>query len=307
MGFLLPIVFHPDYQFPLRPNHPFPVSKYGYLRRTLEDRGLFVPGKSLAPAPLGPAQIELAHDPAYVARAFKLELRAEEVKRIGLPCTERVIRRSRLSSAGTLIAAWLALESGIACNAAGGSHHAGPASGAGFCVFNDVAVAIRNLRAQGVPGPMLVIDADVHQGDGTARIFADDPSVFTVSLHAQDNYPFDKSSSDMDVPLPDGADGRAYLAALTATLDSVFEAIAPTLVFYNAGVDVHVDDRLGRLSLSAEDIRLRDRVVIQRVRSHGIPIVGVLGGGYSNDPELLATLHASLFEEAAAAQAAFSG
>lgn len=304
---MLPIVYHPDYQYPLRPSHPFPISKYGYLRRLLESRGLFSTNLGFAPAPATGRQLELAHQGDYVSRAIGLQLSRDEIKRIGLPCNERVIRRSRLSSSGTLIAAWLALESGIACNAAGGSHHAGRSVGAGFCIFNDVAVAARNLLAQGVAGPILVIDADVHQGDGTAEIFTNDPSVFTFSIHARHNYPFGKALSDLDIALPDGTGGREYLAALEAGLDQVLGALDPTVVFYNAGVDVHVDDRLGRLALSADDIRIRDRTVIRRIRALGIPIVGVLGGGYSVDPEHLANLHATLFEEAAAASSEFQG
>lgn len=303
---MLPIVYHPDYQAPLRPKHRFPMSKYGYLRQALDARGLFRREQVLAPAPMGAAQLELAHDVNYVSRALSLELTDAEVRRIGLPCTERVMRRSRLSSAGTTLAAWLALEHGIACNAAGGSHHAGPLAGAGFCIFNDVAVAARNLAAQGVRGPMLVIDTDVHQGDGTAEIFADDSAVFTVSIHARDNFPAAKATSDLDIALPDGTDGPSYLSTLTTTLDQVFANVTPSIVFYNAGVDVHRADRLGRLSLDTEHIRARDRMVIRRCRALGLPVVGVLGGGYSDEPEHLADLHAILFEEAAAAHSGAS-
>lgn len=297
---MLPIVYHPDYQAPLRANHRFPMSKYGYLREALTQRGLFTPENVRAPAPFGHGQLELAHSASYVDRALALRLEPWEIRQIGLPCSEQVIRRSRLSSAGTTLAAWLALDLGLACNAAGGSHHAGHAMGAGFCIFNDVAVAARNLLAQGVPGPMLVIDADVHQGDGTADIFARDDRVYTVSIHAIHNYPERKTRSNLDVALSDGTEGIEYLTALQAALTSAIAHARPTLVFYNAGVDVHADDRLGRLALADEDIRLRDRTVIRRIRELGLPLVCVLGGGYSNDPQRLAALHAILFEEAAA-------
>ncbi len=298
---MLPIVHHPDYVAPLKPGHPFPMSKYGYLREALVARGLLSPGAYPAPAPASAAQIALAHDPGYVGRVLGQTLDAREIRRIGLPGTERVARRARLSSAGTLLAAWLALEHGIACNSAGGSHHAGPDTGAGYCVFNDVAVAARNLLAQGVAGPMLVIDADVHQGDGTARIFAGDPRVFTFSIHAEKNFPARKAASDLDIGLPDGTGDDDYLQALRHGVAQALAAARPRLVFYNAGVDVWAGDRLGRLGLSEAGIRARDALVIGAVRAAGVPLVGVAGGGYDDAPERLAARHAILFEEAARA------
>lgn len=296
---MLPVVHHPDYAAPLKPGHPFPMSKYGYLREALAARGLIAAGACPAPAPASAAQLALAHDGGYVGRVLGLALAPGEIRRIGLPCTEQVVRRARLASAGTLLAAWLALEHGIACNSAGGSHHAGPDAGAGYCVFNDVAVAIRNLLAQGLPGPVLVIDADVHQGDGTARIFAGDPRVFTLSIHAERNFPARKAVSDIDIGLPDRTGDADYLAALRAGVARALAAARPRLVFYNAGVDVWQGDRLGRLSLTEAGIRARDALVIGAVRGAGVPLVGVVGGGYDDDPVRLARHHAILFEEAA--------
>jgi acetoin utilization deacetylase AcuC-like enzyme len=175
----------------------------------------------------------------------------------------------------------------------------GPDGGAGFCVFNDVAVAVANLLAQGVPGPVLVIDADVHQGDGTARIFAGDPRVFTFSIHAERNFPARKARSDLDIGLADGTGDADYLAALGAGLAEALAAARPRIVFYNAGVDVWEGDRLGRLALTEAGIRARDARVIAAVRGLGLPLVGVLGGGYDDDPRRLAARHAILFEEAA--------
>lgn len=298
---VLPIVHHPDYQVPLRPRHPFPMSKYGYLREALLARGLLQPGRYLAPAPASAAQIALAHDPGYVGRVLDGRLDPAEVRRIGLPGSPAVARRARLSAAGTLLAAWLALEHGIACNSAGGSHHAARQWGAGYCVFNDVAVAAANLLALGVAAPILVVDADVHQGDGTARIFADEPRVFTLSIHSDRNFPLRKARSDLDVALPDATADADYLAALGAALGQALDAVRPGLVFYNAGVDVWAGDRLGRLALSADGIRARDRTVIGMVRGRGIPLAGVIGGGYDSQPERLAAHHAILFEEAARA------
>lgn len=296
---MLPIVHHPDYVAPLRPRHRFAMSKYGYLRDELVRRRLIVPGRHLAPGAAGAAQISLAHAPAFVERVLARALDPAEVRRIGLPLTERVVNRVRRSSAGTTLAAWMALETGIACNAAGGSHHAASGHGAGYCIFNDVAVAIRNLQRQGVIRRAMVLDGDVHQGDGTAEIFAGDRSVFTVSIHAEKNFPARKVSSDIDCGLADGTGDAGYLAALTGVLDRAFAAFRPEIVFVNAGVDVHRDDRLGRLALTDDGIRGRDAMMLGAARSRGIPVVGVLGGGYSDDPGKLAARHAILFEEAA--------
>lgn len=275
------------------------MSKYGYVREALISRGFLKPGGYLAPVAASRGQIELAHRPDYVDRVFSGALSADEVRRIGLPQTPQVVDRSRLSSAGTTLAAWLALENGIACNSAGGSHHAGPDYGAGFCLLNDVAVAICNYFSQGYGGLVLVVDADVHQGDGTARIFQDHPGVFTLSIHAERNYPVRKAKSSMDVALPDGTGDLDYVAALTTALEQIYAAMTPRLVFYNAGVDVFAGDKLGRLALSLDGIRARDALVFGFARKHNVPVVGVLGGGYSDDPQELAGRHAILFEEAA--------
>lgn len=297
----LPVIHHPDYQAPLHDGHTFPMSKYGYLREVLVERGLTAPGDWLTPAPATEAMFARAHDPAYVARVFAGTLSREEERRIGYPQSDRVTRRSRLASAGTLIAARFALETGLACNTAGGSHHARFEHGAGFCVFNDVAVAIRALQREGGLGPVAVIDCDVHQGDGTAAIFGDDPGVFTASLHARGNYPFEKEAGDLDIALPDGSGDADYLAALDALLGRVAREGPFSLAFYNAGVDVHADDRLGRLTLTDDGIRARDRRVTGWARGRGLPLACVLGGGYDRDRRRLAGRHAILFEEATAA------
>ncbi|MBP7001038.1 histone deacetylase [Amaricoccus sp.] len=295
----LPIVYHPDYMAQLRPGHRFPMSKYGYLREALAARGLLPSsGGFLAPAPARVAQVAAVHDLGYVERVAGARLTPEEARRIGLPSTPAVARRSFLSAAGTLLAARLALEHGLACNMAGGSHHAGPEGGAGFCVFNDVAVAARALLDEGVVRRVLVVDCDVHQGDGTARIFARDPRVLTLSLHAERNYPARKAVSDLDFPLPDRLGDRAYLETLALALAAT-EAFAPDLVFYNAGVDPFEADRLGRLALTFEGLRARDALVLAWARARSLPVAGVLGGGYDDDPWRLAARHALIFEEAA--------
>lgn len=296
----LPIVYHPDYMAPLRPGHRFPMSKYGYLRAALIARDLLPErGGFLAPAPAGFGTIAAVHDTAYVDRVFTQSLTPDESRRIGLPGNAAVARRSRLSAAGTTLAGRLALEYGLACNMAGGSHHAGPEGGAGYCVFNDVAVAARALLDEGQVARILIVDLDVHQGDGTADVFANEPAVFTLSVHAQRNYPTRKARSDLDIGLADGVADAAYLVRVGAALDQVLGQFTPDLAFYNAGVDPHVADRLGRLSLSTGGLRARDALVLSRLRAAAIPVAGVLGGGYDADIEALATRHALMFEEAA--------
>ncbi len=300
----LPIVYHPDYMAPLRPGHRFPMSKYGYLRQALVARGLLpAAGGFLSPAPAPARQVARVHALGYVERVAGQRLSAAETRLIGLPDTEAVARRAFLSAAGTLLAARLALEHGIACNAAGGSHHAGPEGGAGFCVFNDVAVAAQALLDEGVARRVLVVDCDVHQGDGTARIFAHRPEVLTLSLHAERNYPARKAVSDIDFPLPDRLADAAYLEVLDHALEQA-AAFRADIVFYNAGVDPHSDDRLGRLALTDAGLRARDARVIGWARSAGLPVAGVIGGGYDTDPARLAARHAILFEEAARRAAA---
>jgi acetoin utilization deacetylase AcuC-like enzyme len=222
----------------------------------------------------------------------------EESRRIGLPNTPAVARRAFLSAAGTLLAARLALEHGVACNMAGGSHHAGPEGGAGYCVFNDVAIAAQALLDEGRGARVLDVDCDVHQGDGTARIFAGRDDVLTLSLHAERNYPARKAASDLDYPLPDRLEDRAYLEVLAHALTAT-EGFAAGLLFYNAGVDPHEGDRLGRLALSDDGLRARDRMVLGWAHGRSLPVAAVLGGGYDNDPYRLAARHAILFEEAA--------
>lgn len=293
----LPIVYHPDYEAPLKPGHRFPMSKYGYLRRHLARLGLMAPGGFFAPVEAGAAVIGLAHEAGYVERVFQQTTRREEERRIGLPITPAMTRRVRLSASGTTLAARLALEHGVACNAAGGSHHAARDAGSGYCVFNDVAVAAATLLAEGVIGRVLVLDLDVHQGDGTAWIFADDPRVLTVSLHGDKNFPARKAVSDLDVPLPDGTGDEDYLDALEAALETLDDSPFD-LMFINGGVDVVSGDRLGRLALSAVGLRKRDATALGWASGRGLPVVGVLGGGYGPDPDVIAARHAVMFEEA---------
>ena len=295
----LPIVHHPDYDARFDAAHRFPMGKYRRLMEVLNERGIAAAADLHVSSPADPEALRLAHDPAYVAQVLAFAVPAPIEREIGFPVDERVSRRAQLASGGTVLAARLALEHGVACNTAGGSHHARRAQGAGFCTFNDVGVAASLLIAEGFDGQILVLDLDVHQGDGTADIFAAEPRVFTFSLHGERNYPVRKIPSDLDIGLPDGTDDAAYLDTLRAALQRLADRVRPDLVFYNAGVDPHRDDRLGRMALSDDGLRDRDRPAIGHFRDRDIPVCGVIGGGYSKDIDSLAARHAILFEVAA--------
>jgi len=294
----LPIVHNPAYDAKFSPNHRFPMSKYRLLADAIMAEGLAGPGDFHVPAPAPKAWVKLAHDPAYVDQVYAFNVPREIEKAIGFDVTERTAIRAQCATAGTVMAARLALEHGIACNTAGGSHHAGRMHGAGFCTFNDVGVAAHLLLADGEISSALVLDLDVHQGDGTADIFGGDNRVFTASVHAERNYPHVKQTSDYDLGLPDGMEDFAYLKTLALVLEELREKISPDIVFYNAGVDVHAEDRLGRLALTDRGIEQRERMVFSHFRQRGIPVCGVIGGGYSRDVESIALRHVILYRVA---------
>lgn len=293
----LQIVSHPDYDAGFAPGHRFPMGKYRHLIEVLDATGL-TGGLSRAEKIL-PEQACLAHEAGYVDHVLACSVPAHIEREIGFAIDERVSRRAQLAAGGTLLAARLALHNGIACNTAGGSHHARRAQGAGFCTFNDVAIAALALLGESLVEHVLVVDLDVHQGDGTAEILATTPAIFTFSMHAERNYPERKVASGLDIGLPDGTGDDAYLAVLTDALARLSRLRQWDIVFYNAGVDPHREDRLGRLALSDEGLRRRERLVIEHFRKAGIPLCGVIGGGYSKDVAALARRHAILFETAA--------
>jgi acetoin utilization deacetylase AcuC-like enzyme len=278
------------YEFPLPPGHKFPVSKYALLRSLLEADRAF----DLQPAPFAALEaIEQAHDPDYVHAILDGSVDPRIMRRIGFPWSEPLVRRTLASVGGTLAAAADALAGGFGGNLAGGTHHAFRSEGSGFCVFNDLAVAIRVCARRAA-----VIDLDVHQGDGTAAIFESDPGVLTVSIHGENNFPFHKRSSKIDVGLPDGTGDDEYLAHLGAVLPAVRE-FGPRILFYQAGVDGLEEDRLGRLRLSAAGLCERDRMVFDLSRVMGVPVVVTLGGGYAEPIRLTAQAHAGTFRTAA--------
>ena len=295
----LQIVHHPDYDAGFAVNHRFPMSKYPLLMEALRARGLAGHDALNTAEPAPAAWLKLAHAADYVDQVISCSVPEKIEREIGFPVGPRVSLRAQLATGGTVLAARLAMRHGIACNTAGGSHHARRAQGAGFCTFNDVAVAALVLLADGAARNILVVDLDVHQGDGTADILANDPRVFTFSMHGDRNYPARKIASDLDVALPDGTGDATYIEGLAAILPELSSQRRWDIIFYNAGVDVHAEDRLGRLSLSDDGLRARDETVISHFRRLGIPVCGVIGGGYSTDVPALAARHAMLFEVAA--------
>jgi acetoin utilization deacetylase AcuC-like enzyme len=292
----VPVVHHPAYVAPLPPSHRFPMPKFGRLFAYLGEAGLVRPDQVRKPEPAPRGWLELAHTPGYVTAVLEQRLDAEAERRLGLPVSPALALRSRCAVGGTVLAARLALEHGLACNTAGGSHHAHAAFGSGFCVFNDVAVAARTLLADGLIGKALVVDLDVHQGDGTASILEHDPRVVTLSVHCRTNFPARKQQSDLDVALDPGTGDELYLAMLEAVLPLLLDRIRPDLVFYNAGVDPHESDRLGRLALTDHGLRAREALVLRACLDRGLPLACVVGGGYSSDIEELVRRHAVLHE-----------
>lgn len=296
--------YHEGYGLPLPAAHPFPISKSLLLKNRLSVDGLLASGEVLEPELIDIETAALVHTREYLDNLQFSSLSAAEQRRLGLPWSQALWRRSRLSVGGTLQAARAALESGLAANLAGGSHHAFADHGEGFCVLNDVAIAITRLRAEGSIERAAVVDLDVHQGNGTAAIFEDVPEVFTFSMHGERNYPLKKMRSDLDVPLPDGTGDGEYVELLRRNLPVVMERSHADIVFYLAGVDVAAGDRYGKLALTEEGIRLRERMVIETVRGCAVPLVIVLGGGYAPTQVRTAELHAHVFREAAAYEAA---
>ena len=294
------VAFHPDYSLPLPEGHPFPMAKYPLARERLRASGLLAEAAWLEPDEAAREDLERVHTVGYLDRLYGDALTPAEVRALGVPWTPRLLRRSRLAVQGTLLAARAALADGLAGNLAGGTHHAFADHGEGFCVLNDVAVAVRRLQSEGAVRQAVVVDLDVHQGHGTAASFEGDDTVRTFSMHGERNYPARKMRSTVDVGLPDGTDDAAYLAALGTHLPRLIEDFVPALVFYLAGVDVVAGDRYGRFALTEDGLRARERYVLGWARAAGLPLVITLAGGYAATAERTAALHVVVFEEALA-------
>ncbi len=296
---MMRVSYHPDYWIPLPERHPFPMGKYPALHRILLEEDLIRPDGVHTPEECDARDLMLVHTRTYVERMLEGSLEEDTAKRIGVPWTPALARRSRLAVQGTIEAARMALEDGRSANLAGGTHHAHAGRGEGYCVFNDVAVAIRVLQREERIARALVVDLDVHQGNGTAAIFEGEESVFTFSMHGEKNYPLRKERSSLDVPLPDKLDDDTYLSLLAQHLPDVIARARPDLVVYLAGVDVVQGDRFGRLALTRDGLAARDRFVLETVQERGLPILLVLAGGYAKTPEITADLHAIAHREAA--------
>jgi acetoin utilization deacetylase AcuC-like enzyme len=302
-------VFYSDhFVLPLPEGHRFPMAKYSMLRERVARDGICGPGELRTPRAITDGEILRAHAPDYLERVLSGDLTDKEVRRIGFPWSERMVERSRRASGGTLGACLAALEEGFAANLAGGTHHALSGRGEGYCVFNDSAIAARAVQAAGLADRVVVIDTDVHQGNGTAEILRGDPSVFTFSIHGAKNFPFHKEESDLDAPLPDGADDTEFLTTLERSLERALEDA--DLALYLAGADPFEGDRLGRLSVTKRGLAERDRMVLETCRNRGIPVAVTMAGGYARDVEDTVDVHfqsikraADLLEERVAADA----
>jgi acetoin utilization deacetylase AcuC-like enzyme len=267
------VSYHPDYWIPLPERHPFPMGKYAALHRILLEEDLIRPDGVHVPEECDPRDLQLVHTRTYVERSLSGALEEGTEKRIGVPWSPALARRSRLSVQGTIDAARMALDDGIAANLAGGTHHAHAGRGEGYCVFNDVAVAIRVLQREERIARALVVDLDVHQGNGTASIFEGEESVFTFSMHGAKNFPLRKERSSLDLGLPDALDDKAYLTLLSEHLPEVFDRARPDLVVYLAGVDVVHGDRFGRLSMTRAGLAARDRFVLETANARGVAMI----------------------------------
>lgn len=292
---------------PLPEGHRFPMAKYRLLRDALQAGAAGEVRLAEAP-PASDGELALAHEPDYIDAIARGTASAAQMREIGFPWSERMVERARRSVGATIAAARDALREGVAANLAGGTHHAGAAKGGGYCVFNDIAVAARLMQAEWHRQRrsllrVWVIDLDVHQGNGTAAIFRDDPTVFTLSVHGEKNFPFRKEPSDLDVDLPDGCADAAYLGAVEQALDTAWarqQAAPPQLAFYLAGADPHEGDRLGRLRVSTAGLAERDRLVFGRLRALGIPAAVSMGGGYGHRVETTLEVQLNTYREAVA-------
>ena len=293
-------VFYSDrFVLPLPEGHRFPMKKYSMLRERVEQGNICEPGELRVPHAATDGEILRAHDPGYLKKVVTGTLTPKETRRIGFPWSEMMVERSRRASGGTLEACRTALEEGFAANLAGGTHHAFADHGEGFCVLNDSAIAARTLRAEGLVDKVVVLDTDVHQGNGTATILQADPHVFTFSIHGAKNYPFRKERSDLDIALPDGADDGAFLEALKEGLEQTLDHARVDLAIFLAGADPFVGDRLGRLSVSKEGLAERDRIVFASCRERGIPVAVTMAGGYAREVSDIVDIHFRTIQRAA--------
>jgi acetoin utilization deacetylase AcuC-like enzyme len=292
---MLKVAWTESYVLPLPPHHRFPMSKYEVLPEQLLHEGTLVPGNIFHPGKIDKPCILLTHEETYFHKLETLSLPASEIRRTGFPLDRRLVDRELYIMNGTLLCTHYALQYGIAMNIAGGTHHAFTDHGAGFCLLNDIAIAANYLLKKQLAKQILVVDLDVHQGDGTAQIFRNEERVFTFSMHGANNYPLQKEKSDLDIALPDFTDDRYYLSKLESTLALLLDQVQPDFIFFQSGVDILATDKLGKLNISREGCKQRDRIVLRTAHQHNIPLVASMGGGYSEHFKDIIEAHANTF------------
>lgn len=289
---------------PLPPEHRFPMQKYALLRERILMEQIIAPADLLVPEAASDEQILRAHDADYLARVVNGGLTRREILRIGFPWSPAAVERSRRASGGTIGACRLALSDGVAVNLAGGTHHAGRDHGEGYCIFNDSPIAARAMQAEGRARRVVVLDCDVHQGNGTAAILADDPTIFTFSIHGAKNFPFRKIKSDLDIDLEDDTGDAVYLEMLEVGVERALALSHADLAIYLAGADPFSGDRLGRLGLSKAGLAQRDRLVLEMCRRRGLPVAITMAGGYARNVADIVDIHAQTIRIAAEMQRA---
>lgn len=292
---MLKIAWAPTYVLPLPPHHRFPMSKYEVLPQQLLHEGTVHPENFFEPPPLDERSIMRTHEAYYWRKLATLSLDSREVRRTGFPLTHQLIQREITIMNGTLLCAQYALQYGVAMNIAGGTHHAFTNRGEGFCLLNDIAIAAHYLLESQLAKKILVVDLDVHQGNGTAQIFRNDSRVFTFSMHGANNYPLVKEVSDLDIALPDHTPDEFYLRTLDVNLKNLIDQLQPDFMFLQSGVDILDTDKLGKLSVSLAGCRERDRIVLETARKNKIPLVASMGGGYSEDFRRIIEAHANTY------------
>ncbi|NEM99693.1 histone deacetylase family protein [Pontibacter burrus] len=292
---MLKIAWSRMYAHALPEGHRFPMAKYDLLPEQLLYEGTITDANLFAPGPLPEKFIVDTHDPVYWQRLRQLELTSSEIRKTGFPLSEELVNREIVIMNGTVQAALFALEYGIGMNIAGGTHHAFTDRGEGFCLLNDIAIAANYLLNYKGIHKVLVVDLDVHQGNGTAQIFRNEPRVFTFSMHCGHNYPFHKEHSDLDIPLAEGTDDKAYLTLLNNTLPRLLDEVEPEFVFFQSGVDVLATDKLGKLGMTIAGCKERDRLVLELCKRHNLPVAVSMGGGYSKQIAHIVEAHANTF------------
>ena len=292
---MLKIAWAPNYVLPLPPNHRFPMSKYEVLPQQLLHEGTVSTENFFAPNPATGSLITRTHEETYWMRLNKLELSPQEIRRTGFPLTQALVDREVIIMQGTVQCTQYALQYGVSMNIAGGTHHAFTNRGEGFCLLNDIAIAANYLLDQRQASKILVVDLDVHQGNGTAQIFRNEPRVFTFSMHGANNYPLHKEYSDLDIGLPDGANDSFYLKTLDVNLKNLVDTVQPDFIFFQSGVDILDTDKLGKLSVTREGCKQRDRIVLDTAKRNKIPLVASMGGGYSENFREIIEAHANTY------------